>query len=649
MKETQNKSKTLVKTACVIGLFVFIAFLGLLVWAFISSISGPVKEQNPFDMSSFNENLKTFDLLFAQTLEEGFNPDTGLFEALLASLEKAASGAEEHLSPLKRRRMLAKAFPSFIPDYFFAAERSFRRFPHSAPLAAIAGEALVLYAASDTRGSGKNVINPDSRQKLMNYAQILSQAGVLSEKSFLPLAFSFYVLSDSLSDIPSALRINRIDDLFSFTTRILLQKTGAASAVTEGLSIDLSLLKILDNKAEEANAYLIPFNPGTAFSRKSSDFFANYEYDFGNLLLAAQIWTESGKEEDLARAADALYLANMPENARQLWSILTEDRRTPTAGDQQVDERFDYDFDEPFNESFIDSFYENDEPLPNKGSRNQTVIKASEKIRFQSFYNLASSATRTADKRAPLENILAEAGDSDKEIVLYSIILYTRMLEDQKARLVLKENPLTEKTMLLDLELFRRSLTDMPLERSIADTWLVLDRHNDDERLYQWAAWYFDYERRFNETDFLVKLAEKREIIGEWLPFNKGIFYMRAGDYASAAKIFESSMRKSENKKPSSSGDLWTFPANLGLIREAEHNFSAALDNFTQAVRELQNQDSGIAFDKKKSNEKAARLQLKIARCFGVLGRKGEAREAILKAAELDGSNINVRIVLDRL
>jgi hypothetical protein len=571
-KKTRKKTKTLVKLACVVGIFAFIVFLGALVFSLIRSNTNLFAGKNHLDLVAFNEKLQSFDALFNSVLNSGTPPATAFFNTMLDALEKNAVGAEAQLSVLKRRRRLAKEFPAFASSYLLATERTAKDFPHSAPLAALAGEALAMQ-----EGGALNAEN--ARQKFTACAKILSEAGPLGEKSFFPLAFAFYSLGGSFSSLNAASQIKRAPLLLSAAAENL------AGEPFEGLSIDAALLKIIEKNQSEANAYLIPLRANAALSRKSNSFFAQYSYDFGNLLLAAELWTKNAGAQDLARAADALYLAKLPPNARQMWTMLTADKNAPT-------------------------------PL---------------KIRLQSLYNLAASAERDADKTAPLENLLAESDGLESPSALYGVILWTRLLPDEKARSLLREYPQRAENALLDLELFRRSLGAAPLERSIADTWFLIERHSDDERIYRWAAWYFAYEKRFDETDFLVKKAEKAHASGDWIPLNRAILQILDGDYAGAASALETAAPSVQS---------WVIPANMGLIREAEHNFQGALANFTLAVGNIEDQTSP---------EKAALLQLRLARCLAVLGRKEDARAAILKAAALDGGNINVRIALGRL
>ncbi|MDR3301484.1 MAG: hypothetical protein LBT01_03015 [Spirochaetaceae bacterium] len=569
-KQPKSKAKTLVKIACIVGIFALLAFLGALVFSLLQTNTSFFGDKNQLNFSAFHEKLQSFDALFAGVLNGANPPNVDFFNTTLDALEKTAVGAEAQLSVLKRRRRLAREFPAFTASYLQAAERAVAAFPHSAPVAALVGGAT---------GSASLVLDTGARQKLNAYAKLLSESGPLGEKSFLPLALAFYSLADSFSSLEAASQIKHAPRLLAAAAENLVNEP------FEGLSIDAALLNIIEDNQTEANAALVMLRPNSALTRKATRFFAQYAYDFGKLLLAAELWTKAGGAEDLARAADALYLAGLTPNARQMWTMLTADEGALT-------------------------------PRP---------------IRLQSFYNLAITAGQDDDKAAPLENLRSESDGIESPPEFYGVILWTRLLPDEKARSLLRETQQVSENTLLDLELFRRSLSATPLERSIADTWFLLERHSDDERIYRWAAWYFAYEKRLDETDFLIKRAEKMRSGGEWIPLNRALLQIRAGDYAGAATALEAAA-------PSAQG--WVIPANLGLIREAEHNFQSALAHFTRAAAEIEN---------RRAPEKAALLQLKIARCLSILGRKDEARAAVLKAATLDGENVNVRIALGRL
>jgi tetratricopeptide (TPR) repeat protein len=179
----------------------------------------------------------------------------------------------------------------------------------------------------------------------------------------------------------------------------------------------------------------------------------------------------------------------------------------------------------------------------------------------------------------------------------------------------------------------------------------LIDRHSEDERVYDWAAWYFNYQHRYSETDFLVN--ERNKVEGVWQPFNRALARVRAGNYKNAKAEFKNVIAALETETlPQKANEyLWASYANIGLILEFEHNFKEALQYFSRAAAEIQIRDNSLLAieDKNSSREKAALLQLKVARCFTALGSKVDAKDAVLKAAEFAPDNINVRIAVSRL
>jgi hypothetical protein len=582
------------------GLFSIVAFLGLLAYALVGRAGGGGSYGS--GGGSFAEKLSSFDALSARKDgEEGSLGRERLDDrgaaTLLDALEKTATGAEEQLSVLKRRRKLAQERPAAAPDYAAASRRAAERFPHSAALAALAGEALH-QARSGGRAAGSNAAAAEASEAnelFRAYAKTLSESGPLGEKSFLPIAFALYALGGSWCDAEEAMRVRRADALFSAAA------THLSGEPFEGASVDAAILNILENNYSAAAARLGPLwdaAPASADRGKTDEFLAQYAYDFGNLVRAAEIWTNKAGSEDLARAADALFLAGRTENARQMWSLL--------AG----------------------------------GAAADAVERTPKAIRLRSLYNLAGSAAQEADAAAPLDALMAESNGDQSPSVLYGSIRWTRARNDESARAALINHPFGADDPLIALELFRRSLSETPLDRSIAGVWTLLERYNYESRLSQWAAWYFAWTRRFDETSFLIKNAQRGGLSGAWLPFNRGLLLILQGDYAAANAELESAARACGR------ADVpWHISANRALIKEAQHDFQGALADCTRAAGALEDERPTDP----QARAQAARLYLKAARSYAALGRKDEERAAVLKASALDGGNIDVRVARGRL
>jgi len=608
MKPGENLSKSVVKAACVAGLFAVVIFTAVFATVFFYSRSKGSGEHESFEDFSFTEKLGVFDNLFGELFESGGElRDIEKWNTLIYSMEKSAVGSEAELSVLKRVRRLAGNYPEFMPVYTGASERAVRLYPNSAALCAIAGEALL--CAEDS--------GPDT---LIKYARVLQNSGPLGGKNFLPVAFAFYALSGALKDISGARSINNIEELFS----AVIWGGGSGSAA---VNIDAALLKILDDNIPEAESCLIPVKDELSGekvnqnNRKLPEFFANYAYDFKDPVQAAEIWTKLGGVRDLACAADALYSVKNTAAARTLWKILTKDP---------------------------------------SGYENLTVndLEERQRIKIISLYNLASTSKINREKLRYLEELFGESGQENGDdgntaqktretagkAVLYGTVLYTRMLPDDRAIAVLGENPLLKTEPLLGLEKFRRSINSLPVERSLAETWLLLDNYPRSEIIYNWASWYFDFQGYFDDTDFLIKKA-RRTFPGDSpdgnfrLDFNEAVLQIREGNYDNARKILEEAL-KNEGIR-----DKWVFYANLGVIFKKARNFNRAYDYFVLARDSLlKNGDSG----KKENRTNAALLYLNISECLNVFGRTGEARAAVLEAGNLDGENIKVRMALNR-
>jgi len=629
----KNFSKTLVKAAFVAGLVVILIFAGLLTGTYFFSKSSKQGGEGRFEGFSFSQKLDAFDNLYYELAESGGEPrDIASWYAIIDSMEKSATGSEGLLSVLKRVRLLAKNYPIFMPAYLESAQRAVNLYPGSPALCAIAGEAL-MYAG------GRN------SNTLIEYAKVLQKSGALAAlnesggKNFIPIAFAFYAVSGALKDIPSAMGIINVEDMFSFLS---WPERGAAVAQYVPINIDGAILQILKGDTNQADSYLIPVKPlllernSVPESRKYLDFLANYFYDFKAPDQAAEIWTKLGGTKDLARAADALYLAQNTDTARTLWEILTK---------------------APPN-------YEN---LTVKGLEEQRLIK------IISLYNLAGTSKTNAEKTRYIEDLFTEVpysinsntgsgvssginsgisspgnpgtGDGGADNIpfrayLYGTVLYTRTLPDGQAAEILNENPRTRTEPLLSLEKFRRAVNLVPVEKSIPDTWILIDENPHNEMIYHWASWYFDFQGRFDDTSFLLKKARRSLAGGSWIDFNEAVLQIRAGNYDDAAELLQNSLTQEEKPR-----DSWAFYANLGLLFERAHNFNRAYENFVTA-RDLLLRNADLSVKENRTN--AALVYLKLASCSNFFGRTDEAKSAILEAGKFAPDNIKVRLAASK-
>jgi hypothetical protein len=603
----------LVKASCVTGIFVFLAVLAGTVY--ISLATGqpffPAREKRP--AVYFPAQLRETDALIEAVLKESQRLRPRSFDARLDSLEYMAAGADAQVSVLKRRRRLAREFAVFAPAYREAALRQNAAYPHSGPLAALAADALL--------GSGENGALP----RMDALAQVIARALPSGDENLAACAFALLALGGSFSSLEETMAIPNVKALFDAGLAETERSGGIAGVERENLLVDAALIAALDsagdgagdgvrhganNVRNDALHYVSMLNPHAVSSRNALVFAAEYSWDFGDPALAATLFLRSGGLDGNARAADALYMAGNTAGARVVWEALAE-----------------------------------------------TAATANPAIAARSLYNLAVaaaddsgfSAQETYLTRLFLEAQNAPENERARQSHIYGIIRWTRLLDQSRSAATLAASPFTAETGLLDLELFRRTLGEKPVDRTIADTWLLLERHPQDGEIYRWAAWYFDFLRRYDETAFLMKQAALHGITGSWMTLNDALRAIREGETTEAAALLQ---RYAE----AADGEDWQVQANLGLILEAGRSYKAALENYERSfallekkIAALPPQGAANQAVKKAASKEAARVQLRIARCCDFPGRSLEMRAILENALRLDDDNLQVRLALRRL
>jgi hypothetical protein len=576
------KRKAVIKTACIMGAVLLLVFGALTVTVGMLTKTGVFKVRRGGQEADFYQKLRLFDDVFTLSAGSG-KPNHSHLTNLIKALDESAAGAEARLLVLKRYRKLARVYPEYREGYRNMAERAAEKFPHAALIAALAVEA------------GMDSDKPEEAKKLKDTALLLSENGPLSELAFLPLAFCMYALSGSLNDIDSAASVKRVDDLYAAFIESLRAADDSPfnSGLRESMLVDAALIKIV--KQEDASAILTRLDDVTR--DRTLDFMANYAYDFSNPLFAAEIWSRLGGEKDLANAASALYLAGESEKARNLWLLLIK---------------------------------KNNNEAENEEARSLKIL-----------YNLALTSENIAEKNSYLESLLAGAEDNDEnhDVIIAGLIMYTRLQSEERARAILAEHPLTKQEPLLDLESIDRLLASTPPERSIGETWLLLNRHPDSPELYRWAAWYFEYQRRYEELEALHRFAARHRLENPYLSFHKALGFMRNEQIKEGAELLESI-----DEIPA-----WQRYANLALIFDARHEYAAALRYYENAAAEIF--PAGLAAGLNDiPREAAAQIYFKMARCRRILGGKTEdIRHDLERAYALDHENIDIRLALRKL
>jgi tetratricopeptide (TPR) repeat protein len=394
----------------------------------------------------------------------------------------------------------------------------------------------------------------------------------IREPALLPLVFCLRVLSGEMGDPQSAAEVPRGEALFAAVMNRVSEQEGEQFLVNQGslrlLEGDITGCRVLVNA-------LLAGRPGADALRFAAEFF----YDFGDPLRGAELFSRFSDEKSLARQADALWLAGQKNAARNIWRSIALSKAAAPENRERIS---------------------------------------------RSLYNLAATAPDSEEAGPWLERLFAES-PAPAPALTCGILLYTRLLDHSRATAILEEQDLKNEG-LFDLELVKRGRDFWTLDRTVAELWLLLGRHPRDERLYQWAAYYFERQKRYDETAVLLRTAGYNGLEGGWIPLTQGIRLIREG------RLDEGEARLREL-----SGASWLADANIARVLEARRSNAEALEYYEAAFSRLT--------DKKE----AARIQLSIARCLRSLGRNEEIRRVLESAGELDPENLTVRLELRRL
>jgi tetratricopeptide (TPR) repeat protein len=461
------------------------------------------------------------------------------------------------------KRRRALALEDVLTDSYRAAlNRAVKAFPFSQPLAALAAERIL-------------ADNPELQGAAA--AELAACAPVLTDRPL--LAFACYALAGELESPENAAALPRGERLFAAVIPLL---RGGEQA---RLITDLAILRLLGGDVQEAAVLidsLLASVPAEGTIDEAYQFAAEFLYDYGDPLEAARLFARMPGEKNLGRQGDALVLAGY--KPRNVWlSLISPDRKAAE-----------------------------------NGTENPLLMRA--------FYNLASSAAAREEKLSYLEQLISRSAEAaGDEGITFGIIRYTRLFDGPRAAAVL-EGLDRANNGLLDLEWYRRRRDEWSLERSLAETWLLVGRHPEDSRIYRWGAYYFDYNHRYDDTAALLQNAAYNHIEGPWIGLHEGIRLIREGQ-----------LEAGEARLRSIPSAPWQVPANLARILEARRAVAAALESYETAA--------SLAGNPKD----AAAIQLRIARCLRALGRDGEIRRVLHYALDLDPDNLKVRLELHRL
>ena len=523
------------------GMTLFISILG----------ENPGINIRPLNLN-FRQQLSLYDDYNVPRLVlDGENP---LFiENLLNDLQEKALSVEDHLSVLKRYRTIAFIDRRYIYPYITAAQYALKAHPFSAPLSVIASEAILMGSVSP----GEN------RELLLSYAENLSQS------RFSLIELGIRIISGELDSPETALNLEWLPLLLSQDLSSLPE------AIRNDLEVNEFLLQAHNRNISPANFTLSSILSRQGSSERSRRMGADFYYDHGNYLRAAELYSQLNNERDQAMAASAYTLAGMGA-ARNIWLALSG------ADDTE--------------------------------------------LRLRSIYNLSASGTSINESLNWLERIIALPIAANNLTRTYSLLRFVRLSDPARSMAILDSTEMRQNP-LLDLELLRLELHDLPARRGDGEVWLLLERHPQSEALHEWAAWYFDFRRLYSETALVLREATRQGMDGSWIGVHRGLALIVEGRIDEGENIF---------KEMEVSTADWRVAGNLGRIQESRRNINAALSYYEAAASLV------------KDNKAAAQIQLRISRCLEALGRIQESRRALQTALEFDPDNLQIHRELRR-
>jgi tetratricopeptide (TPR) repeat protein len=527
-------NSNLIRVTILTGIMLLILGAGvfLIFYLMERSETKTARQQDSFARSLRLYDIQLKDLTGTEKEFENLSRD-------LDKIEKTAIGVESWLSVLKRRRALVRMYPPSIENYRKSINNALKAYPASQPIMAVAAEAIIRNTA----------INSQAEQTLREWLP------GLTDPLFNKLRLGLHVL---LGDFRNPQRAQVIPESLT-------------SDGTQTITMNLIILKIIRGDMQHAASdiqtmmYLIP-------SPDSFRLAGEFYYDFGELERSAEIFSLIDDEKAMSRQADALYLAGYEENAKMIWSLLSD------SGNER------------------------------------------------SLYNLGFTSKNNDEAAGWYKRLVNLDSNSDPDIRQFGLIRYSRLLETTGAISLLQEDQ--GGSPFVDLEIIRRQTSNWEIGRQIAETWLLLDRHEGDENMYRWAAWLILFQRNYNEIRILLNRTEMLNLDYQWEKIYRSLHLMFDGDIETAEEILSSiPLEEAE----------WTVHANMGVIMEAQRSTSRALEQYL------------IAADKIRDPKPAARIQVRIARCYVVLNRPSDAILTLIYALELDPGNLTARLELDRL
>jgi len=555
----------------------FAVYFGIMVALLLGGLYASVyfsRYKGEIAQSGFHTLLRDYDFRHRRVMQEGVSQyqEIDNLNRQLDRLEKKAEGVENWLSILKRRRQIAAFDSRYIQTYRQSAKRAALAFPYSEPVAIVAAAALVLDSAITREGE----------------EELREALPLLTSSRFARARLSFYILLGDFRDPGKAAAT--LGREFIEPELLSLPAQSAAKIIP-----DLVIMKILAGDTSGAESIInTVFAQGVQSYRASDGFIrlaAEYFYDFGDVLRSAELFSMLPDEDALIRQADALWLAGYTQNARNIWTMLAASRTG-------------------------------------------------------ALYNLAVTSQTQAEAKTRYE-LLTGKTDADDPYHQYGVIRYSRLMDVSKALEFLEKNtepsanaiPLRTQTALtadplFDLEKTKRRMEKTEPARTVAETWLLLDRYPKVEELYHWGAWCFALQRNNAEGALLQRAASRQNFTGPWKGIYESLLLINEGDPDAAENILSEILLNDDN---------WIAAANLGRIYEARQSPARAIASYEKAFAIIAKNTLVKGW-----NEAASRIQVRIAYCHKLMGNNGESRRALEYALELNPDNLNARLELGR-
>jgi len=542
---------------------------------------------------------------YDQTVQENSSLSFRQHSSLLDSLEKKALDTENTLSVLKRRRRLGFRAPADREQYLSAYFDAARRAQKLYPHSSQIGA-----LAAETIVLGRRPLSGEAAAELRELA-------LLTSGNYQDLSLAFSIFSGSMSDPESALSLPR--ELFPLLCSL------AQGEEREKYLVNSCIRTVLEDKVQEATVMINSLFDRPPLLDQTILFGAEFFYDHGNPHKAAELFSVFTDDIHLGRQGDALWLAGFIDSARGIWKIAVSQNRT------------------------IEPVFGEDE-----GSE----------VKARAFYNLGATAPNTAEAEHWLEELFAVGADYLPGRV-FGIIRYSRLSPLERALLILDGTDHVNEG-LFDLELLRRRSESWTIDRAVAETWLLLNRHPSDGRLYEWAVWYFDFQHRYEETALALRNTGINRVEGPWSALHRAYAMMRAGQLAEAEQALRSIVRSpQENARAPGRRQqpLWQASADLALLLERQNNHEEALRYYEIASAQLagvlgydgrpglaDNEERGIpAAGTTPERRDAARVQVRIAGVLRALGKTPESARALDYALDLDPENLEAKLEKRRM